>query len=235
VQEHLDEEYLGSYVLTQAHRGENMSTLLHIDSSFNHTTSVSREISAAFASAWKAAHPAGKYIYRDLAGDTLAHLDSAAFAAARTDEGQHTPEQAERWAVTKVIVDELLAADTIVIGAPMYNYSVASTLKAWLDRIAIPRLMVNRDTGDGPLVGKKVVVVTARGGSYAPGAPRAHFDFQEPYLRAFFSQLGLERDLTFVHSEFTMAAVVPALAQFKDKAAASREAARHAVQRLAAA
>jgi FMN-dependent NADH-azoreductase len=80
-----------------------------------------------------------------------------------------------------------------------------------------------------------VVVVTARGGSYAPGAPRAHFDFQEPYLRAFFSQLGLERDLTFVHSEFTMAAVVPALAQFKDKAAASREAARHAVQRLAAA
>ena len=124
-----------------------MATLVHIDSSFNHTTSVSRGISGAFASAWREAHTGGKYIYRDLAGDTqLAHLDSAAFAAARIDEGQHTPEQAERWAVTKVIVDELLAAAT---------------------------------------------VVTARGGSYAPGAPRAHFDFQEPYLRAFFSQVGL--------------------------------------------
>jgi len=109
-------------------------------------------------------HPGGKYIYRDLAGDTqLAHLDAAAFAAGRFDEAHHTPQQAERWAVTKVIVDELLAADTIVIGAPMYNFSVASTLKAWLDRIAIPRFMVNRDTGDGPLVGKKVVFSIAGG------------------------------------------------------------------------
>jgi len=133
------------------------------------------------------------------------------------------------------IIDELIAANTIVIGSPMYNFSVASTLKAWLDRLAIPRFMVNSKTGQSPLVGKKVVVVTARGGSYAPGTPRENFDFQEPYLRAFFSQIGLDKNLTFLHSEFTMASVVPALAQFKDKGIASHENARRAVQTLAAA
>jgi FMN-dependent NADH-azoreductase len=212
-----------------------MSHLLHIDASLRTTGSVSREVSAAFAAQWRAAHPDGEYTYRDLGRNPIPHLDEAGFLAGQIPPEDHTPEQRASWAISGALIAELEAADTVLLGVPMYNFSIPSTVKAWVDRIVVKRLAVNPETGDGPLVGKRVIATTARGGAYGPGMPREPFEFQESYLRAVFSQLGLDRNLTFVNTELTLAEVVPAMAQFKDLAAQSRADAHRAVRELAGA
>ena len=212
-----------------------MATLLHLDSSFSGANSTSRKVTAAFVDSWRAAHPDGTVVTRDLAADPIPHLDAVAHSAANTPEADHTPEQAEAWKLSKALIDEVTSADVIIIGAPMYNFTIPSTLKAWLDRLAIARFFVNPATGVGELFGTKVIVATARGGSYAPGTPREGFEFQESYLRAFFNQIGLDQDLTFVHTEMTLAHVVPALAQFKEFAVTSEQAARDTARELATA
>jgi len=199
--------------------------LLHIDTSLRFEGSVSREVTAAFADAWRTAHPNGTYTRRDLAADPVPHVDQAALAS-REAAGDRPFEER--------LVAELLAADTVLIGAPMYNYGVPSSLKAWLDWVMVPGLFVDQGTGEGVLTGKRVVVVTARGGSYAPGTPRHAFDFQEPYLRAVLGMIGLDRDLEFVHAELTKAHTVPQLAPFRELAAASLEDAHRVVRKLAA-
>jgi FMN-dependent NADH-azoreductase len=103
----------------------------------------------------------------------------------------------------------------------MYNFSIPSTLKAWIDRIAVPELLADRETGLSPLSGKRFVVVTARGGAYGPGTARERFDFQEPYLRAVFELLGVTENLEFIHTETTKAHIVAHLARFRDIADAS--------------
>lgn len=203
-----------------------MPNLLHIDTSLRFEGSVSREVTRAFAEAWRAAHPDGGHTYRDLAADPLPHVDPASLATRET-EGDRPLEQR--------LVAEVKAADTVLLGVPMYNYGVPSSLKAWLDWIMVPELFVDQATGEGVLTGKRVVVVTARGGSYAPGTPRHAFDFQEPYLRAVLGMIGLDRDLEFVHAELTKAHTVPQLAQFREQAVASLEDAHRAVRKLAAA
>jgi FMN-dependent NADH-azoreductase len=223
-----------------------MSSLLHLDSSVRRE-SVSRLLSRAFAAAWREAHPGGAYAYRDLAAQPVPHLDEGQVAvmnrleaagvrdvAAARDAAATTEERAS-WAITWVLVEELLAADTIVVGLPMYNYSVPSTFKAWFDRVIIPPLIVDAQTGEGVLAGKRVVVASARGGAYGPGTPRAAFDHQESYLRAALSMLALDRDLTFVHSELTKSAHVPRLAKFRDAAAASHRTAVEDIVRAASA
>jgi len=162
-------------------------------------------------------------------------LEAAAerrLAAAR--DAADTPAERDSWDLTWQLVDELLAADTIVIGALMHNFSVPSAFKAWLDRIAIPPLIVDRESGRGPLSGTSVIVVTARGGAYGPGTPRAGFDHQEPWLRAAFGMLGLDDDLTFVHAELTKSSHVPHLSHLRDAAADSFEAAQKALVAAAA-
>ncbi|TWP46944.1 NAD(P)H dehydrogenase [Lentzea tibetensis] len=207
-----------------------MSSLLHIDASVSGTGSVSRRLSAAFAARWQAAHPRGAYVHRDLAVDPVPHITGATQAAAAVSDEARTPEQRAQWTISAPLVDELRAASTLLLGVPMYNFSIPSTLKAWLDRVIIPAHMVDPSTGRGVLSGKKVVVACARGGSYAPGTPRAPFDFQEPYLRAVLSLIGLDADLSFVHAELTMAAVMPQMAAFRGAAAESLDAALRAVE-----
>lgn len=190
-----------------------MSVLLHVDSSINGANSHSRKVTATFAEEWKAANPQGRYIYRDVAADPIPHIDAVTYGALNTPEADHTPEQATAYAPAKQIVDEVLAADTILLGVPMYNFTVTSHLKAWLDRFAIGRFFADAE-GNSQLSGKKVIVATSRGGSYAPGTPRAHFDHQEPYLTRFFEYLGVT-DVTFLHTEMALSLVVPALEQFQ--------------------
>ncbi|TWP52471.1 NAD(P)H dehydrogenase [Lentzea tibetensis] len=190
-----------------------MSNLLHIDSSIRTEGSVSREVTKAFVDAWKEANPGGAHVYRDLAKDPVPHVGG---------EPQDD------------LVAEVRAADVIVIGAPMYNFSIPSTLKAWIDQIAIRDFFVRED-GTAELHGKRVVVVTARGGSYKPGTPREGFDFQEPFLRAVFNLIGLDRNLEFVHAELTLADVNPQLAQFRELAVESLADAHRVVKELAAA
>jgi FMN-dependent NADH-azoreductase len=212
-----------------------MSYLLHLDTSIRREGSVSREVGAAFAEHWRAAHPDGTYVHRDLGLDPLPHLDAHGYSAATSPVEGHSAEEQAAWAVTLPLIEELEAADTVLLGVPMYNFSIPSGLKAWLDRIIGPRLMVDQQTGVAPLSGKRVVVVNSRGGSYGPGTPRESFEFQERYLRAALSAVGLDSDLTFVNAELTLAGVIPALAQFKDLADRSLENAHKTVRELAAA
>lgn len=139
------------------------------------------------------------------------------------------------WALTLPLITELLAADTVLVGVPMYNFSVPASLKAWIDRVTFPGAFTDPTTGNSLLNGTRVVVVTARGGGYGPGTPREAFDFQAPYLQIYFGSLGAaEEDLCFVHAEMTRAGDVPELIRFQALAASSLTAARAAVTALAA-
>jgi FMN-dependent NADH-azoreductase len=209
-----------------------MTNLLHIDSSIQGAASVSKEVTASYAKAWRTAHPDGGYRHRDLAAEPVPHLDAVAHSAAQLDASEHTEEQRAAFKHTTDVLDEIHWADTILIGAPMYNFTVSSLLKVWLDRLFVPEHFVDPATGRGILSAKQVVIATARGGSYAPGTPREPLDFQEPYLRGVLGQIGL-LDITFVHTEMTLADTVPALAQFKDLAAQSRRTAHETVRELA--
>jgi FMN-dependent NADH-azoreductase len=211
-----------------------MTNLLHIDSSINGEHSHSRPLTAAFAQAWKVANPDGGYTYRDLAAEPIPHVTAKYFQAATTPAGQRTPELNAVYDEFKPLRDELVVADVVLLGVPMYNFTIPSTVKSWLDHVKVQELLVNEQTGEGKLANKKVFVVSTRGGSYAPGTPREDWDFQEPLLRANFTGLGLTQDLTFIHSEMTLAYVVEHLKQFQHIADASKESAFKAVQELAA-
>jgi FMN-dependent NADH-azoreductase len=174
--------------------------LLQIDSSAR-TSSVSRRLTARFAAEWKENHPDGEVIHRDLSATTLP-LITDDWGAAHLEESKLTPVQRSYLSTSDELIEELQAADTVVIGAPMYNFSIPSPLKAWIDQIV--RIGKTVDYGpNGPqgLLGKKqVVVITARGGAYEKGTTRELWDFQEPYLRHILGFIGLT-DATFIHAE----------------------------------
>ncbi|WP_371774002.1 FMN-dependent NADH-azoreductase [Streptomyces sp. NBC_01438] len=217
-----------------------MTSLLHLDSSANRSEeSVSRQLTALFAHTWRTVHGPAGYRYRDLAADPVPPLDTAYCTLGRRMErtGLVPPDgvdaligsEAERreWSLTRPLITELLAADTVLVGAPMYNYAISASLKAWIDRVGFPGALTEPDTGEGLLRGKRVVVISARGGAYGPGTPREGWDFQTPYLRAYFGEKGVApEDLCFVSAELTMAGLAPGLAPFRSAAASSLAVAR---------
>lgn len=202
-----------------------MAHLLHIDSSGRVEASVTRRLTARYARAWREHHPDGAVTHRDLVTRPLPHLDPAAAAAIWSTPGSRTAQQERDWALFEELLQEVERATTLLLGVPMYNFGVPSALKAWLDRVAgIPGRTLDV-AGGGLLRDTDVVVVTARGGAYTPGTPRAPFDHQEPYLRAVFAELmGLTR-VRFVHAEMTNATVFPALAPYRGFERDSRAAA----------
>jgi FMN-dependent NADH-azoreductase len=150
-------------------------TILHIDSSINGAASASRAISRSIVAQLRAADPDARVVTRDLVTEPLPHLTLDAFADSS-------------------VLDEFLAADTVVIGAPMYNFTLPTQLKAWLDRILVAGRTF-RYTADGPeglAGGKRVVVALARGGLYDQGSPAAAFEHLETYLRGVFNFIGIE-------------------------------------------
>ena len=174
--------------------------LLHIDSNILGQGSVSRTLSAEVVAALRAGHPGIEVTYRDLSADPLAHLTSAHIGALQGAAVDPALEQ--DIAAGQSALDEFLAADIVVVGAPMYNFGIPSQLKAWIDRLAVAGKTF-RYTGAGPqglCGGKKVIVASSRGGVFSAGTPTAAFDFQETYLRAMFGFLGIT-DLTFVRAE----------------------------------
>jgi FMN-dependent NADH-azoreductase len=197
-----------------------MATLLHIDSSvFPGAASVSRSVAAAFRETWEKQDPDGTVIYRDLDADPVPHITADAWSAGYTAPAEHTPEQNAALAARVKLIEELERADAVLIGAPMYNYSIPSTLKAWLDSVLLP----GRTSGETPsAAGTPVVVVASRGGSYAPGTPREGFEFVQNYLQAVLKDtLGL--DLDFIVSELTMAPRNPAMSALIPRYEASRQ------------
>ena len=175
--------------------------LLHIDSSILGPQSASREIGAAWVNAWRDQHPETEVQYRDLARAPLAHLSGEIFAARAEPDAARDPALQHAIDEDRTALDEFLRADVIVIGAPMYNFSIPSQLKAWIDRIVVAGKTF-RYSPDGPhglAAGKKVVLVTSRGGEYST-APAAAMDFQETYLRGVLGFLGIT-DVQVIRAE----------------------------------
>lgn len=169
--------------------------ILHIDSSITLENSISRQLSYEVVSKLTDTGQYERVIYRDVVKDEIHHLTADIAAEFRAvSGGVTTAENASEYALSESLITEFLASDIIVIGAPMYNFSVSSQLKAWLDRIAQPGKTFQY-TSNGPVglaTDKTVVVVSARGGFYYNN-PLMEMDFQERYLRNFFSFLGITR------------------------------------------
>jgi FMN-dependent NADH-azoreductase len=162
--------------------------LLHLDSSVLGDNSASRELSAAITARWQDAAPALTVAYRDLAGAPLPHLSGGSLAGADPAEAADAAR----------VLQEFLDADVIVIGAPMYNFGVPSTLKAWIDRVVVAgKTFRYTETGpQGLAAGKKVVIASSRGGAHQHSGG----DFQESYLRFVFEFLGIT-DIEIVRAE----------------------------------
>jgi len=179
-----------------------MPTLLQLDSS-PRSASVSSELTAQFAEAWKAKHPGGTVIHRNTATSSLPFVDEPLIGAYYTPAESLSADQKQHLALSDKLTAELLSADTIVIGLPMWNFGIPASFKAWIDLIA----RVNktfRYGASGPegllKANTKTVVITARGGYYSGDSPAHAYDQQEPYVRTVLAFLGL-RDVTFIHAE----------------------------------
>lgn len=223
-----------------------MTSLLHLDSGAHRSgESVSRALTALFADAWRARHGSTGYRYRDLAAEPVPPLDTAFCALGRRVE-QHgmvppdrvaalaeDPAEESAWALTRPLITELLTADTVLIGAPMYNFSIPAALKAWIDRVSFPGAFLDPGTGDPLLCDTRVVVITPRGGAYGPGTPGEGWDFHTPYLRAYFARHGVAAEnIHVVTAELTLAALAPHLAHLRPSARDSLTAATAVVTSL---
>jgi FMN-dependent NADH-azoreductase len=176
-----------------------MSHILHLDASPRGERSISRQLSREFVEGWKRLHPADSVTYRDVGRDPAPHVTEAWVVGAFTPpEGQPADARAAMRA-SDALIDEFLAADRCVFGVPMHNFSVPSTLKAYVDQIVRVGRTFAAD-GSGLVAGKKMLVITARGGNYAAGSPVASFDCQEPWLRTIFGFIGVT-DVRFIHAQ----------------------------------
>jgi FMN-dependent NADH-azoreductase len=178
-----------------------MAKVLHIDSSVRSTGSLTRQLGGEFIAKLQAADAATSVVTRDLAASPVPHLTEQMMGAYFTPAEQRNAEQAQTIKTSDALVDELLAADTIVIGAPMYNFSVTSGLKAWIDHVARAgrTFKYGANGPEGLVGGKKVYVFVATGGAYSEG-PAAAYDHVTTYLRSVLGFLGMT-DVTFIVAE----------------------------------
>ncbi|MFI1919527.1 FMN-dependent NADH-azoreductase [Nocardia sp. NPDC020380] len=203
-----------------------MSYLLHIDSSALGAASVSRQVALSFRDQWQ-----GPVVHRDLAANPVPHLNAAGVTARDTDPARHTPEQAKAAAVQDELIEEFLGAGAYLFTVPMYNLSMPSVFKAWLDQIIIVDRTLNL-SGPAPTAGRPAVLISARGGGYGPGTPKHGLDFVVPTLEAVLGQL-LGLTVTTVIPELTMAPHAPALASLLPLHKASMDAAHEQARHLA--
>lgn len=178
-----------------------MTKILVLESSANLAASVSRDLTQAFLAGYKAAHPDVVVTERDLVANSIPHLGVDLIGGFFGKPEELTPAQKDALALSDTLIDEVEAADVIAIGAPMYNFSIPSTLKAWIDHV-LRAGRTFRYTENGPqglVTGKKVVLFLASGGVYSDG-PYKPYDFQETYLRGVLGFIGLT-DVTVVRAE----------------------------------
>jgi FMN-dependent NADH-azoreductase len=175
--------------------------LLHIDSSILEQQSATRELGAAWVSNWRRENPRGEVEHLDLANDPLAHLSGEIFAARANAHAPRELRLQRDVDADQSTLADFLAADVVVIGAPMYNFSIPSQLKAWIDRIVVAGKTF-RYTANGPegmIKGKKAVLIISRGGIYSAG-PASSLDFQETYLRGVLGFIGIT-DVEVIRAE----------------------------------
>ena len=178
-----------------------MTKVLIIDSAATGEASVSRKLTAAFADRLRASDADVQIVHRDVGRDLIPHLDERTVGAVRGGPAETEIAQAAL-DLSNDLVGELQAADVVVIGAPMYNFGMPSTLKTWFDHVLRARVTFRyTDEGkpEGLLTGKKAVVIETRAGLYSEG-PSAAADFQEPHIRFLLGFMGIS-DVTFVRAE----------------------------------
>jgi FMN-dependent NADH-azoreductase len=175
--------------------------VLHVDASILGESSVSRQLSAAIVERLRAAHPEIAVTYYDLGAEPIGHLTGAHLAAAGGAFAQSASLQQDV-ARGQEALEDFLSADIVVVGAPMYNFSVSSQLKAWIDRLAVAgkTFRYGPNGVEGLAGGKKVIVASSRGGFYGPDTATAFLDHQETYLRGIFGFFGIT-DIAFVRAE----------------------------------
>lgn len=173
-----------------------MIKLLVVETSSRGDYSISRNMTRRFVAAWQAADPDGAVIERDLMKTELPFVTAPWLEAYFTPVEQHSPEMKEALRLSDELVEELLAADPIVIATPVYNYNVPAALKAWVDHIVRKGLTLGFD-GSGLVTGKKATVLLASGGTYTEGSPIRDRDIATQYLRLILGVIGIT-DVTFV-------------------------------------
>jgi FMN-dependent NADH-azoreductase len=182
-----------------------MATLLHLDASPRGDSSISRQLSKAAVAAWKDKHPAGKVVKRDLNKTEMTFVDLDWIIGAFSTPDQLTDSHKSALAISDTLIAELLEADQIVIGTPMYNFAVPAVVKAWIDHVVRAGKTFNYlATGpEGLAKGRKVVVAVASGGSYDKASGLESDNYEIPYLRHILGFIGLT-DVTFVQAGGTM-------------------------------
>ncbi len=180
-----------------------MTQILRIDSSPRGERSHSRALTAAFVEELKKQHPDAEVVYRDLGHNPVPHVNENWVIGAYSDPATHTPEVAAALLISNELVDELFAADIIVIGAPMHNFSIPSTLKAYIDQVVrVGRTFTQ--SYEGLVQGKKLFILCARGASgYGPGEAMEAMNFQSTYLKTIFGFIGIT-DVEFIYDEKTL-------------------------------
>ncbi|MBX8496471.1 FMN-dependent NADH-azoreductase [Pseudomonas cichorii] len=173
-------------------------TVLHIDSSILGDHSASRQLSRSVVQAYQAINADSQVIYRDLASDALSHFSAGTLAAAGTPAESRDAAQQQEVDANEAILQEFLAADVLILGAPMYNFTIPSQLKAWIDRITVAgRTFRYSEAGpEGLCAGKKIIVVSTSGGLHV-GQPTGVG--HEELLKALFAFIGVT-DLQFVRA-----------------------------------
>jgi len=177
-----------------------MTNILILDSAATGAASVSRRLTEAAADGLARCHPGARIVRRDIGANPIPHLTEASVPAIRAGAAD-SEEARETLALSQALIGELEAADLIVIGAPMYNFGMPSTLKAWFDHVLRAGITFRYGANgpEGLLVGKKAIVLEARAGLYSEG-PSAAMDHQEPHLRTLLGFMGIT-DVTFVRAE----------------------------------
>ena len=179
-----------------------MTHLLHIDASILGSNSVSRQLTAQIVASYRAAHADTQVSYLDLAVDTPNHLSAESLGFRLPAGGTLTEAQTRENAVSEALVSQFLAADVIVVGAPLYNFTVPTQLKAWIDRVAqAGRTFTYSATGPVGLAGGKVVIIAStRGGAYSTSDAGNAMEHQESYLKTVFGFFGIT-DVRVVRAE----------------------------------
>lgn len=204
-----------------------MKTLLHLDASAETEHSRSRALTAAFASAYANGN---RVVRRDLHAHPPPHLPHPGLHWAEPLRTGTAPE-AEAEATQRRLIGELLDADALVVGFPLYNYSLPSPLKAWIDHVHVPGTTAPSPISGSPLAGRPAVLVTTRGGDYGPGAPNAGRDLATPVLELVLGEeMGM--DVTVVSVDLTLAGNDPARAEQARRSEAAYEAALRRLSEL---
>jgi FMN-dependent NADH-azoreductase len=167
--------------------------ILHVDSSITGETSVSRRLSKAVVARLSTINPAAEVVYRDLARTPLPYFNAETLAGVGVTPATHQPGHALEERIERQVLPEFMAADVIVIGVPMYNFSIPAQLKTWIDYIAVAGVTF-RYTPQGPqglAGGRRVILASSRGGIYAEGTPNAALEHHEAYLKAVFAFFGI--------------------------------------------